>query len=40
MAASQGARLVTLGWQAWAFVVVVLTLVLLAAGFIVIGLAS
>jgi len=40
MAASQGARFVTLGWQAWAFVVVVLTLVLLAAGFVLISLAS
>ena len=33
MSTARGVRLITLGWQAWAVVVVVLTLVLLAAGF-------
>ncbi len=33
MATPHGAHLVTLGWQTWAIVVVVLTMVLLAGGF-------
>ncbi len=33
MAAPHGAQLVTLGWQTWAIVVVVLAMVLLAGGF-------
>jgi hypothetical protein len=40
MAASHDVRFVTLGWQAWAFVAVVLTLVLLAAAFVLFGLSS
>jgi hypothetical protein len=34
MAASRGVRVVTLNWQTWSIVVVVLTLVLLAGVFI------
>jgi hypothetical protein len=34
MTASHGTRFVTLGWQTWSVVVVVLALVLLAGGFL------
>ena len=35
VASSHGARLVTLGWQTWSVVVVILALVILAGVFIV-----